>query len=152
MFFSPERAVHTKTKQMGTTSARQVIVGRCHHWREALPVMGFLDAQVSFPHTMPCVWTLPLTTVTSVSWQDLFFLSFRRSALVVGCCIAGSYYVTWGARADLQTAPGAPLPPFGKCLGKLNSDDLKTVIQKGLVQYSREHRELDILIFKEVTC
>ncbi len=64
--------------------------------------------------------------------------------------IQDSFYVTWGARAELQTAPGAPLPPHGKSMGKLNKDDLKTVIEKGLVQYGREFRELDILIFKEV--
>ena len=64
---------------------------------------------------------------------------------------AANFYVTWGARADLQTAPGAPLPPFGKAMGKLANDDLKAVIEKGLVQYSRENRELDILIFKEVS-
>ena len=65
--------------------------------------------------------------------------------------ISANFYVTWGARADLQTAPGAPLPPFGKAMGKLANDDLKAVIEKGLVQYSRENRELDILIFKEVS-
>ena len=65
---------------------------------------------------------------------------------------SANFYVTWGARADLQTAPGAPLPPFGKAMGKLANDDLKAVIEKGLVQYSRENRELDILIFKEVSC
>ena len=37
-------------------------------------------------------------------------------------------------------------------MGKLANDDLKAVIEKGLVQYSRENRELDILIFKEVSC
>lgn len=52
---------------------------------------------------------------------------------------AGSYYVTWGARADgstAATAPGAPLPPHGKPLGKLSQDDFKAVIEKGLIQYS----------------
>ncbi len=58
--------------------------------------------------------------------------------------------MTWGARAELQTAPGAPLPPHGKSMGKLNNDDLKAVIEKGIVQYGRENRELDILIFREV--
>ncbi|CAH1776602.1 unnamed protein product [Owenia fusiformis] len=62
----------------------------------------------------------------------------------------GAYFVTWGARGDNVAAPGAPLPPFGKPLGKLDSKDLKAVIEKGLKQYSRENMDLDILIFKEV--
>ena len=48
--------------------------------------------------------------------------------------------MTWGARADASApsaVPGAPLPPHGKPLGKLNSDDLNTVIEKGLLQYSK---------------
>ena len=53
--------------------------------------------------------------------------------------LVGSYYVTWGARADASApsaVPGAPLPTHGKPLGKLDSDDLNTVIEKGLLQYS----------------
>ena len=76
--------------------------------------------------------------------------SFMSSCMYV-FHVVGSYYVTWGARAELQTAPGAPLPPHGKSMGKLNNDDLKAVIEKGIVQYGRENRELDILIFREVT-
>ncbi|KAK3801155.1 hypothetical protein RRG08_006872 [Elysia crispata] len=64
-----------------------------------------------------------------------------------------TYYVTWGARTE-SGAPavgaGAPLPPFGKPLGKLSEEDLKAVIEKGIKIYSRENRELDILIFQEV--
>ncbi|XP_074649972.1 cytoplasmic dynein 2 heavy chain 1-like [Tubulanus polymorphus] len=60
------------------------------------------------------------------------------------------YYVTWGARAEMATAPGAPLPPHGAVMGKLSDDDLKTVIEKGLKQYSRENRDMDVLIFDEV--
>nr|KAG5701774.1 hypothetical protein BaRGS_000764 [Batillaria attramentaria] len=45
---------------------------------------------------------------------------------------------------------GAPLPPFGKPLGKLSMEDLQEVIQKGIKLYSRENRELDVLLFKEV--
>lgn len=43
-----------------------------------------------------------------------------------------SFYVTWGARHNSGTraAPGQPLPPHGKPLGKLNSADLKDVIKK----------------------
>ncbi|CAG5115632.1 unnamed protein product, partial [Candidula unifasciata] len=64
-----------------------------------------------------------------------------------------AYYVTWGARAESGASgigAGAPLPPFGKPLGKLSEDDLKAVIEKGIRIYSRENRELDILIFREV--
>lgn len=45
---------------------------------------------------------------------------------------ADSFYVTWGARHNSGTraAPGQPLPPHGKPLGKLNSADLKDVIRK----------------------
>ena len=50
---------------------------------------------------------------------------------------ADSYYVTWGARADLQLPPGAPLPPTGKPLGKLKASDFQAVVEKGLVQFSK---------------
>ena len=50
-----------------------------------------------------------------------------------------TYYVTWGARTE-SGAPavgaGAPLPPFGKPLGKLSEEDLKAVIEKGIKIYS----------------
>ncbi|XP_069747277.1 cytoplasmic dynein 2 heavy chain 1 isoform X4 [Narcine bancroftii] len=64
----------------------------------------------------------------------------------------GSFYVTWGAshEAGSMTAPDQPLPPHGKMLGKLSSSDLKDVIQKGIVQYGRDNREMDILLFYEV--
>ena len=57
-------------------------------------------------------------------------------AVRVCVCFTDSYYVTWGARADLQLPPGAPLPPTGKPIGKLSSGDFETVVEKGLVQYS----------------
>ncbi|XP_043547742.1 cytoplasmic dynein 2 heavy chain 1 isoform X2 [Chiloscyllium plagiosum] len=62
------------------------------------------------------------------------------------------FYVTWGARheAGSVTAPDQPLPPYGKMLGKLRSSDLREVIQKGIVHYGRDNRELDILLFHEV--
>lgn len=43
-----------------------------------------------------------------------------------------SFYVTWGARhgSGIRAAPGQPLPPHGKPLGKLNSVDFKDVIKK----------------------
>ena len=48
--------------------------------------------------------------------------------------------MTWGAKVDPtapSAVPGAPLPPGGKPLGKLSSDDLKSVIDKGMLQYSK---------------
>ncbi|OWF37256.1 Cytoplasmic dynein 2 heavy chain 1 [Mizuhopecten yessoensis] len=63
------------------------------------------------------------------------------------------FFVTWGARSESgapAVAAGAPLPPNGKPLGKLGVDDLTAVIERGLKLYSRENRDLDILIFKEV--
>ncbi len=47
--------------------------------------------------------------------------------------------MTWGGRSDSggATGVGAPLPPHGKPLGKLSSDDLKAVIEKGMVNYSK---------------
>ncbi|KAK7489861.1 hypothetical protein BaRGS_00018883, partial [Batillaria attramentaria] len=64
-----------------------------------------------------------------------------------------TFFVTWGARSDSgapASGAGAPLPPFGKPLGKLSMEDLQEVIQKGIKLYSRENRELDVLLFKEV--
>ena len=66
--------------------------------------------------------------------------------------LADSYYVTWGARADLQLPPGAPLPPTGKPLGKLKASDFQTVVEKGVVQFSEsqwkqrhQHHAVDML-------
>ncbi|XP_071951365.1 cytoplasmic dynein 2 heavy chain 1-like isoform X2 [Antedon mediterranea] len=61
-----------------------------------------------------------------------------------------NYFVTWGARAEAGSSAGAPLPPNGKALGKLTSKDLKEVIEKGVLDYGRETRELDLIIFREV--
>ncbi|XP_053400577.1 cytoplasmic dynein 2 heavy chain 1-like [Mercenaria mercenaria] len=62
------------------------------------------------------------------------------------------FFVTWGARRDSSapSAAGAPLPPSGKHLGKLNAEDLKAIIEKGIRFYERDNRDLDILIFHEV--
>ncbi|XP_008299945.1 cytoplasmic dynein 2 heavy chain 1 [Stegastes partitus] len=60
------------------------------------------------------------------------------------------FYVTWGASEGAVMAPGQSLPPYGKQLGRLDSADLKQVIHKGVVLYSRDNRELDLLLFWEV--
>lgn len=47
--------------------------------------------------------------------------------------------MTWGARHEdggPAVAAGAPLPPTGKPLGKLNTDDLTAVVERGLKLYS----------------
>lgn len=54
------------------------------------------------------------------------------------CCLqsvmfpwhADGFYVTWGASEGAVMAPGQSLPPHGKQLGRLDSADLKQVIQK----------------------
>ncbi|XP_073719558.1 cytoplasmic dynein 2 heavy chain 1 [Misgurnus anguillicaudatus] len=60
-----------------------------------------------------------------------------------------TYFVTW-ATSHEGRAPGQPLPPHGKPLGRLNANDLSEIIHKGIVLYGRENRELDILLFPEV--
>ncbi|MEQ2260911.1 Cytoplasmic dynein 2 heavy chain 1, partial [Xenotaenia resolanae] len=60
------------------------------------------------------------------------------------------FYVTWGASEGAVVAPGQPLPPHGKQLGRLDSADLKQVIQKGVALYSHDNKELDLLLFWEV--
>uniref|UniRef100_A0A672GCW4 Dynein cytoplasmic 2 heavy chain 1 n=1 Tax=Salarias fasciatus TaxID=181472 RepID=A0A672GCW4_SALFA len=60
------------------------------------------------------------------------------------------FYVTWGSSEGAVMAPGLSLPPHGKQLGRLNSADLKQVIQKVLALYSRDNKELDLLLFWEV--
>ncbi|KAG8452968.1 hypothetical protein GDO86_004684 [Hymenochirus boettgeri] len=62
------------------------------------------------------------------------------------------YYVTWGAlhEAGAVIAPGQSLPPHGRPLGRLNSNDLQDVIKKGSIQYSHDNKELELLLFHEV--
>ncbi|XP_076467409.1 LOW QUALITY PROTEIN: cytoplasmic dynein 2 heavy chain 1-like [Babylonia areolata] len=66
--------------------------------------------------------------------------------------VDSTFFVTWGARSESGGAvgAGAPLPAFGKPLGKLSAEDLQVTIEKGLKLYSRENRELDVIIFREV--
>ncbi|XP_077154626.1 cytoplasmic dynein 2 heavy chain 1 isoform X5 [Ranitomeya variabilis] len=66
--------------------------------------------------------------------------------------MADLFYVTWGAlhEAGSVLAPGQALPSHGRPIGKLNSADFKDVIKKGVIQFSRDNRELDILLFHEV--
>ncbi|KAF3692878.1 Cytoplasmic dynein 2 heavy chain 1 [Channa argus] len=64
--------------------------------------------------------------------------------------ITEGFYVTWGASEGAVMAPGQPLPSHGKQLGRLDIADLEQVIQKGRVLYSRDNREMDLLLFWEV--
>lgn len=41
-----------------------------------------------------------------------------------------TFYVTWGACQEAFITPGQALPPHGRPLGRLNSTDLKDIIQK----------------------
>uniref|UniRef100_A0A3P9QAB0 Cytoplasmic dynein 2 heavy chain 1 n=1 Tax=Poecilia reticulata TaxID=8081 RepID=A0A3P9QAB0_POERE len=64
--------------------------------------------------------------------------------------MSDGFYVTWGSSEGPVMAPGQALPPHGKQLGCLGSADLKQVILKGVTLYSRDNKELDLLLFWEV--
>ncbi|NXC70641.1 DYHC2 protein, partial [Anhinga anhinga] len=64
--------------------------------------------------------------------------------------MADIFYVTWGACQEAFMTPGQALPPHGRSLSRLNSTDLKDIIQKGIIHYGREKKEVEILLFKEV--
>nr|XP_026693267.1 cytoplasmic dynein 2 heavy chain 1-like isoform X1 [Ciona intestinalis] len=63
-------------------------------------------------------------------------------------CMNNDYYVTWGARQEIKVE--GMLPIHGKTLGHLSASDLEGVINKAVGAYSREVREIDILVFQEV--
>uniref|UniRef100_A0A672TN04 Cytoplasmic dynein 2 heavy chain 1 n=1 Tax=Strigops habroptila TaxID=2489341 RepID=A0A672TN04_STRHB len=64
--------------------------------------------------------------------------------------MSDTFYVTWGACQEAFITPGQALPPHGMPLGKLNSTDLKDIIQKGVIHYGRDKKEIEILLFHEV--
>ncbi|NWH26647.1 DYHC2 protein, partial [Grus americana] len=66
--------------------------------------------------------------------------------------MADIFYVTWGACQEAFVTPGQALPPHGRPLGRLNSSDLKDIIQKGIIHYGRDKKETEILLFQEVLC
>lgn len=49
-----------------------------------------------------------------------------------------------------QVTPGAPLPRHGHPLGLMVEEEWQEVVEKAVIQYSREKREVDLLIFTEV--
>ncbi|XP_075347137.1 cytoplasmic dynein 2 heavy chain 1 isoform X3 [Mycteria americana] len=60
------------------------------------------------------------------------------------------FYVTWGVCQEAFITPGQALPPHGRPLGRLNSTDLKDIIQKGIIHYGRDKKEIKVLLFQEV--
>ncbi|KAM3616882.1 uncharacterized protein V6R79_025341 [Siganus canaliculatus] len=92
-----------------------------------------------------------------VSSKDLHMFDNILSSIIRGDWgsdaldnMTDGFYVTWGASEGAVMAPGQSLPAHGKQLGRLDSTDLKQVIQKGVVLYSRDNRELDLILFWEV--
>ncbi|CAL8361611.1 unnamed protein product [Merluccius merluccius] len=92
-----------------------------------------------------------------VSSKDLHIFNNILSSVIQGDWgsnalddMSDGFYVTWGVCEGSVMAPGQALPPHGKPLGRLSYADLREVIQKGVVLYSRDNRELDLLLFWEV--
>eukprot|EP01135_Chromosphaera_perkinsii_P005308 Nk52_evm1s338 gene=Nk52_evmTU1s338 len=54
-----------------------------------------------------------------------------------------TYFTTWGCSGTAKQS-------WGSTLGKLPKDDLLKVIQKGVISFEREQRDLNILIFDQV--
>lgn len=57
------------------------------------------------------------------------------------------FFVTSG---DSQFVPGSPMPKFGQGLGKLKADDWEQFVEKGMISFARENRDLDVVIIREV--
>nr|CAD7594424.1 unnamed protein product [Timema genevievae] len=62
--------------------------------------------------------------------------------------LSDSYFVTAGAESPVT--PGAPLPTYGKPLGKLEGKDWLATVNQGILQFGREGQTLDLLVFREV--
>lgn len=52
--------------------------------------------------------------------------------------------------SSVGSAPGAPLPAFGKQLGQITGKDLTPLIDKAVNRFMHEQRQLDMVLFKEV--
>uniref|UniRef100_A0A8C9YPH8 Cytoplasmic dynein 2 heavy chain 1 n=1 Tax=Sander lucioperca TaxID=283035 RepID=A0A8C9YPH8_SANLU len=106
----------------------------------------------------PCIlteWVLSLlrydlTAGNQTHLQECTHINMYKIDSVIFPLCADGFYVTWGASEGAVMAPGQALPPHGKQLGRLDSADLKQVVQKGVLLYSRDNRELDLLLFWEV--
>ncbi|GLH06946.1 Dynein heavy chain, cytoplasmic, partial [Gryllus bimaculatus] len=66
---------------------------------------------------------------------------------VVGKAMS-AYYVTAGA--NTQIPAGAPLPPVGKPLGRMKTEDWTHIVERGIQVFGREGQTLDLLILPEV--
>ncbi|XP_047126593.1 cytoplasmic dynein 2 heavy chain 1 isoform X1 [Hydra vulgaris] len=63
--------------------------------------------------------------------------------------LKNTYYVTWGASGGLSHT-GNVRGSFGRPLGMLLKEDFKHIVNKGLVAFGRDTKELDYLVFDEV--
>ncbi|XP_068082912.1 cytoplasmic dynein 2 heavy chain 1 [Anabrus simplex] len=61
---------------------------------------------------------------------------------------SGTFFVTAGSMNPVSS--GAPVPALGKPLGKLETDDWISTIERGIQLFGREGQALDLLIFPEV--
>ena len=52
--------------------------------------------------------------------------------------------------ADASFSPGSPMPKFGRPLGHLGPGDWEEVVASGILQYAREHRDLDVVLIEEL--
>lgn len=77
-----------------------------------------------------------LNTKITISSECFNFYVVWSSNNSLCHCIVATYYVTWGGHA-VDAAPGSPMPPHGKSLGKIAAADFKSIIEKGLIQYGK---------------
>lgn len=57
------------------------------------------------------------------------------------------YFVTC---ADASYVPGSPMPKFGHNIGKIQDTDWEHFVDKGIVTFGRENRDLDVAIIDEL--
>ena len=62
--------------------------------------------------------------------------------------IMNSHYVTMG---DSNFSAGSPMPVFGRKLGQLNTSDWESMLDQGIVVFSRENRDLDDAVLVKET-
>ena len=62
--------------------------------------------------------------------------------------VMNSHYVTMG---DSNFSAGSPMPVFGRKLGQLSTSDWESMIDQGIVAFSRENRDLDDAVLVKET-
>ena len=62
--------------------------------------------------------------------------------------VMNSHYVTMG---DSNFSAGSPMPVFGRKLGQLSTSDWESMIDQGIVVFSRENRDLDDAVLVKET-